>query len=262
MPTYFISYRRSDTEGAFLAHMIFRELRHQYGEGSAFLDVDSGGPGQSFPDKIEQALGKSDAVFVVIGPDWLKELQARSQDQRDWVRYEVSESLKRSFLPVVPICRLGVAFPREAELPEELAGLAWRDGVAIDPLVDFDSHLARLLGHLTRVVAESKVLAAAVPRDVALDTRKVSRVKAITQSFSDNQRRILHTLHQSKGQPTRTSFITTRVGAADALVRDDLELLFRTGFVHRYTDGAIREMVYLLLEPGAALLRVTDQAMA
>ena len=79
-----------------LAHMIFRELRHKYGEGSAFLDVDSRSPGLSFPAKVATALSNSDAVLVIIGPTWITELDARKNDSRDWVRYEVAESLKRA----------------------------------------------------------------------------------------------------------------------------------------------------------------------
>lgn len=154
MPRYFLSYRRNDPDGTMLAHMIFRELRHKYGEGSAFLDVDSRSPGLSFQAKVANALAHSDAVLVIIGPAWAKELEARRNDSRDWVRYEVAESLRRPFLPVVPVCRSGVELPRAEQLPPELQDLAWRDGVALDPFSDFDAHFARLLMDLERVTEE------------------------------------------------------------------------------------------------------------
>src|SRR4051812_348175 len=141
MPHFFISYRRSDQDGKFLAHMIFRELRRRYGEQSVFLDVDSRSPGLSFPAKVDQALNVTDVVLVIIGPAWLKLLTERPEDSRDWVRYEVAESLKRSWLPVVPVCLAGVEIPRPHQLPEELKELGWRDGVILDPFQDFDSHL-------------------------------------------------------------------------------------------------------------------------
>jgi hypothetical protein len=73
MPHFFISYRRSDQEGQYLAHMIFRELRQRYGAESTFLDVDSRSPGLSFPAKVERALRVTDVVLVIIGPLWLQQ---------------------------------------------------------------------------------------------------------------------------------------------------------------------------------------------
>jgi TIR domain-containing protein len=152
MPHFFISYRRSDQEGRYLAHMIFRDLRSRYGEHSVFLDIDSRSPGLSFPTKVESALNRTDVVLVIIGPAWLKLLEERSTDSRDWVRYEIAQSLKRTWLPVVPVCSPGVDVPQPHQLPEELKDLAWRDGITLDPFQDLDSHLNRLLGDLDRVL--------------------------------------------------------------------------------------------------------------
>lgn len=163
----FLSYRRDDTAGKYLAHMIYRELRRRYGEGSAFLDVDARSPGLSFPKKVKAALDGSDAVLVVIGPEWLNQLKSRLNDERDWVRYEVSESLKRPNLPVVPVCHGTTSVPPPQDLPAELQELAWRDGVALDPFVDFDAHLARLLADLERSVQESRDAATQVRQSVA-----------------------------------------------------------------------------------------------
>jgi hypothetical protein len=42
-------------------------------------------------------------------------------------------------------------------LPEELKDLGWRDGVTLDPFRDFDTHLARLLSDLERVLEISRL---------------------------------------------------------------------------------------------------------
>ena len=102
--------------------------------------------------KVDSALNRTDAVFVIIGPAWLKLLNERLEDSRDWVRYEIAQSLRRSWLPVVPICSLGVDIPQPHQLPEELKDLGWRDGVTLDPFQDFDSHLNRLLVDMERVI--------------------------------------------------------------------------------------------------------------
>lgn len=194
MPRYFLSYRRDDTDGNILAHMIFRELRHKYGEGSAFLDVDSRSPGLSFPTKVSNALSNADAVLVIIGSAWVAELEARKNDSRDWVRYEVAESLKRPFLPVVPVCRSGVQPPRAEQLPPELEDLAWRDGVALDPFSDFDAHFTRLLTDLERVTDElrtakeshSREKSGAVTR-LATTIRLVANVRQVQQHLRHSQ---------------------------------------------------------------------------
>lgn len=163
MPKFFLSYRRADAEGRYLAHMIFRDLRQRYGNESAFLDVDSRRPGLSFPEKVGAALSSSDAVLVVIGPDWVKCLKERELDERDWVRYEVGESLKREGLPVVPVCLSTTQMPSAQDLPAELKGLALRDGVTLDPFADFDAHLSRLLADLEAVIQDRRRRSALAP---------------------------------------------------------------------------------------------------
>lgn len=154
MPHFFISYRRLDQEGRYLAHMVFRELRNRYGEHSVFLDVDSLSPGLSFPVKVGRALDRTDVVLVIIGPAWLRLLNERSADSTDWVRYEVAQGLARPSLPVVPVCCPGVQVPRIDELPDDLKDLGWRDGITLDPFQDFDSHLHRFLVNVERVLEE------------------------------------------------------------------------------------------------------------
>jgi hypothetical protein len=152
MPHFFISYRRMDQEGRYLAHMVFRELRGLYGEHSVFLDVDSLSPGLSFPAKVGRALDRTDVVLVMIGPDWMRLLNERLSESTDWVRYEVAQSLARTWLPVVPVCCAGVQVPRVHELPDDLRDLGWRDGITLDPFQDFDSHLHRFLVNIERVL--------------------------------------------------------------------------------------------------------------
>ena len=170
MPHFFISYRRSDQEGQYLAHMISRELRRRYGPASVFLDVASRSPGLSFSAKVDLALKDTDVVLVIIGPSWLQRLNERAGDLRDWVRYEISESLKRDSLPVVPICRAGVAMPSSDELPEELRALCLNGVVTLDPFEEVEAQLVRLLSGLENRVEtlRGKELMAARVKLIAL----------------------------------------------------------------------------------------------
>jgi hypothetical protein len=203
MPRFFLSYRRSDTEGQYLAHMVFRELRIRYGPKSVFLDVDSRSPGLSFPKKVKLALDQSDAVLVVIGPGWLPELVRRKDDERDWVRYEVAEALKRENLPVVPICHSKASLPASHELPPEVQELVWRDGVILDPFQDFDSHLTRMLADLEQVLADSRSGAAGAqapggpappPQPVDADTPRDRQLPPAAPRMDPEQARRLRSM--------------------------------------------------------------------
>jgi hypothetical protein len=198
MPKFFLSYRRADAGGEVLAHMIFRDLRHRYGSDAAFLDVDTRRPGLSFPSKVRTALDSSDAVLVIIGPEWVKCLQERALDERDWVRYEVAESLKREGLPVVPVCHSKAQMPSARDLPDELKGLADRDGVSLDPFADFDAHISRLLEDLETVIRERSL--GAVP-DPPSDQAPANPSEAPPPTLEDPRATSERSETSSRGEP-------------------------------------------------------------
>ena len=152
MGRFFISYRRADREGTFLAHNLCRELRARYGKENVFLDVDSRSPGIPFPTKVQNAITRSELMLVVIGPSWLDILRDREKEERDWVRYELTQALARPHYPVVPVLCPGVEVPTRRQLPPELEDLHWRDGIVIDPLQDFELHLERGLRAIADVL--------------------------------------------------------------------------------------------------------------
>lgn len=156
MPHFFLSYRRIDTEGRYLAHMIYREIKAAFGAEFIFLDVDTRSPGLPFKDKILAALRRTDVVLVVIGPEWLSSLQDRSTAGEDWVRFEVSESLKISGLPVVPVCHVNTKLPSASELPLEMRDLVSRDGVTLDPFDGFERNVRQLLDDLNKLLTGKK----------------------------------------------------------------------------------------------------------
>lgn len=195
MPHFFISYRRSDQEGRYLAHMIFRELRGLYGEQSVFLDVDSLSPGLSFPRKVAGALDRTDVVLVIIGPAWMRLLEERLADSNDWVRYEVAQSLQRTWLPVVPVLCTGVEMPRVHQLPDDLKELGWRDGITLDPFQDFDSHLHRFLINIERVLEElreekERLRALRVQLVTAIAGRRERALRSLLSSLTSRLRRL------------------------------------------------------------------------
>lgn len=241
MPTFFISYRESDSDGKHLAHALYRELKRRYGENAAFLDVDKRKPGMPFPQKVENALKKSDVMLAVIGPEWLRILQDREKEERDWVRLEIAQGLARKNYPVVPVLCPGVRVPTRSQLPPDLEDLHWRDGVTIDPFDLFDEHLDRALRGIEDVLAE---IEEKVKREVVVNAgreirgklggRELTLLKALSLEGDLKPHRDTHSeyralrerrLIQSKGDIGKGATVSITVlgqSVAEAVSEDDI----------------------------------------
>src|SRR5580693_4248260 len=120
MPRIAISYRRADSLD--ITGRIFDRLALHYGKGSVFRDIDNIRPGIDFRDQIADALAKTDAILVVLGPRWLgrsKGTQARIDDEADPVRIELEIALDRK-IPVIPVLVSNARMPQPAQLPERI----------------------------------------------------------------------------------------------------------------------------------------------
>ena len=162
----FLSYRREDS--AAHAGRLADALRTRLGPDGVFLDVAAIRPGTDFTAAIDDALGRSDAVLVVIGPRWLsaatQDGRPRLADPQDYVRREVSEALD-SALPVVPVLVGGASLPAAQDLPDELAPLARRQAVALDDSTwhrDVDALLDSLTGGTPGAAGRGRRAVAAV----------------------------------------------------------------------------------------------------
>src|SRR5437762_13185902 len=91
----FISYRRDDASGH--AGRLYDYLVASLGKGRVFMDVDAIAPGADFVERIDSALSRSRAMFVVIGPRWGvatdRAGRRRLDDPRDVVRREIAAAL-------------------------------------------------------------------------------------------------------------------------------------------------------------------------
>ena len=146
----FLSYRRDDTGGR--AGRLFDVLVARFGANNIFQDVNSAAPGLDFADRVEDAITRSDAVLVVIGPSWLDSTtpdgHRRIDQPDDFVRHEVTRALGTG-LPVVPVLVDGARLPLASELPEELHGLVRRQAVTLRDVSwrqDVDDLVRRLEG--------------------------------------------------------------------------------------------------------------------
>ncbi len=143
----FISYRRDDTAG--YARALYDALAREFGDQRVFIDVDDIGAGQPFGEVIEQQMGQSAVLLVLIGQRWWGEREGqppRLHDPADLVRREVARGLALG-MQVIPLLFDAAAMPGAAQLPAELAPLAARNALEISH-TRFAADMARLLATL------------------------------------------------------------------------------------------------------------------
>jgi hypothetical protein len=131
MGKVFISYRREDAAG--YARAIYEELTERFTADRIFMDVDAIEPGLPFDEVIRNAVGQCEALLVLIGARWLApqpDGKTRLEDERDFVRLEIAAALARN-IRVIPVLLDGTPMPKEAELPEALRGLVWRNAIEV-----------------------------------------------------------------------------------------------------------------------------------
>lgn len=165
-----ISYRRQDSSP--VAGRLYDRLQAEFGKGSVFMDFDSIPYGVDFREHIKQTLKRAKVVVAIIGPEWSggKEvLNRRIDDPTDFVRLEVASALENG-IPIIPVLVNNTPMPEAKNLPPELEGLAFRNGLALDTGIDFHHHADRLIAGIHRVVDPPKE---AVPPSPAPDVAKV-----------------------------------------------------------------------------------------
>ncbi len=159
MGNVFISYRRDDTSG--YARSLYQRLNERW-PGEVFMDVDTIPIGRDFVEVINERIQLSDAVLVLIGPEWLSATDAagrrRLDDTGDIVRIEVAHALKRK-VNVIPVLVQRARMPAEAELPEDLRSLARRQAHELrdtrwtDDVARLEAALAPSASSRTRMIA-------------------------------------------------------------------------------------------------------------
>lgn len=114
----FVSYRRSDS--GYLAEFIRTALDEHFGPNSAFLDRVHIGVGADYRRVLSDAVGMSDRMLVLIGPNWSPE---RLFDESDGVRLELELAHKSGIL-VLPVLHTDGDMPTRMVLPRELHWLS------------------------------------------------------------------------------------------------------------------------------------------
>ena len=133
MPKIFISYRRSDAREE--AARIATRAAADFGESSVFFDTDTLRAGDAFPAEIEANIRSSDALLVVIGPDWLAQDDetgaTRIRNAHDWVRHEIHLALSLG-VTIYPVLVRGATMPTASDLPGDIRALTEKNAVTLD----------------------------------------------------------------------------------------------------------------------------------
>jgi hypothetical protein len=140
-----ISYRPGDADDE--ARGLYLELVQRFGEGAVRLDTEATGG--------EAPLDRCSVVLTVIGRRWLyaanEKGQRRLVDPGDGVRREALTALSLD-VPLVPVLVQGAHMPHAAQLPPELAELAFQNAVELTS-ARWSSDVSVLVRVLSRHVA-------------------------------------------------------------------------------------------------------------
>ena len=121
--TIFVSYRRDDAGGH--AGRLFDRLCRCFGQEALFYDREHIAAGERFPDRIRDGMAGAAVVLVLIGPDWVTELNKRAQrPEVDYVRREVELALERAAAGagprIIPVMLNGAEPPSARDLDASL----------------------------------------------------------------------------------------------------------------------------------------------
>ena len=147
-PRVYLSHRRSDSAAE--AAGVVTAVRRRHGHRAVVVGPPAVRFGASLRDEVERAVGRCDAVCVVIGPDWTTSRDGsgrrRLMNVRDPVRVEVETAL-HSGRATVPVLVGGAEAPHADDLPETMRGLVGHPAVAV-PAGPDGARLTDLLARL------------------------------------------------------------------------------------------------------------------
>jgi formylglycine-generating enzyme required for sulfatase activity len=133
------------------------------------MDVDAIALGANFVSILSDEVAKCDVLLAVIGPNWIDARDEaghhRLAREQDYVRVEIAAALQRG-IPVIPILLEGTRVPKPEQLPDDLRGLAQRNGLDIRHTsfhADMDKLVSRLRGNI----------AAQAPGRMKIEVKKV-----------------------------------------------------------------------------------------
>lgn len=123
----FLCYRRAD--GAESADRIREWLEERLGRGQIFMDLYSIYGGDDWRRVVKENLTRSQAVLVIIGPQWL---DATLEDEKNASRYEIELALEHH-IPIIPVLTRWADMPTADDVPESLKPFTRLNAITVRP---------------------------------------------------------------------------------------------------------------------------------
>jgi hypothetical protein len=176
----FICYRREDSRG--WAGRLYDQLAAHFGHDQIFMDVDAIQPGLDFVDAIESAISETDALIVIIGPNWLDATDTignrRLDNPEDFIRLEVTAALVRN-IRVIPVLVERATMPRSTDLPDSMRLLARRHAIEIRH-TRFQSDVQSLIHALELAIEQVEVDRKAEAKRIVVEKEEAKRLEEET----------------------------------------------------------------------------------
>lgn len=203
-------------------------LEGALGPGTVFMDVHGIKGGDDFESRLADAVADSDAMVVIIGPDWLEEPDPRTglpkiQDQLDFVHIEIMTALIRR-IPIFPVLIEGARMPHESELPPLIRGLAKQQAQDLPQNNLMDAAMDKIVATVAGAVARGG--ARASPRSHGDDGARRS---------NDEARRDESRRDESRQDAGRRDGAGPSAGDGDAAEGGGFKLTFDT--ILKYAGG-------------------------
>ena len=145
MAKLFLSYRRADGVASGARSAIYQRLQNHYGPRSVFMDVERMQVARDFRDSLQEEVSTTNAMLVLIGPDWERLMIERGGEEADFVRIEIEVALALE-KPVLPILLgEGTRMPAAESVPESIRPFTFNHGVQLDTGRYFREGIERLI---------------------------------------------------------------------------------------------------------------------
>lgn len=143
----FLSYRRDDAPG-YVARLE-DELERAFGDDRVFRDVEDIAGGSEWRRVLEENLALSGALVLVIGPRWADIWRARSDDEVNYVAFEL-ERARELGIPVMPVTLNHASIPGDLDLGK----VSWLRDKQFYDISDRQSRWQNDVRGLVRTLAE------------------------------------------------------------------------------------------------------------
>lgn len=156
MPFVFISYRRADSQDATRA--VYQALQPLMGKGSLFFDNANTRDNGAFDEALITTVSRAKVILVIIGNQWLTELQTRNlrgnewvRNPDDWVLREIETALSIRGAEIIPVLLNGAAMPHPNQLPPTIYNLSRQHAARLSTGEGFEGDIDELVRRIRLV---------------------------------------------------------------------------------------------------------------